>query len=130
MCLSSQNGTPGSTITHVAFSPRENLVAWTDTDGVFTRWPKAVSENYPDPVKVTGATSGPATIPVKPSRGLDLFLDEPRENLDGVFGDDVGDDSDADMPPDDWIVDDMDGALHLPDAGTTTKNGFVKEMGE
>ena len=67
---------------------------------------------------------------MKPSRGLDLFVDEPQDTLKDVFGDDGGDNSDADMPPDDWIVDDMDGALHLTDAGTTTKDGFVKEMGE
>ena len=57
-------------------------------------------------------------------------MDEPQDTLKNVFADDGGDDSDADMPPDDWIVDDMDGALHLPDAGTTTKDSFVKEMGE
>lgn len=105
-------------------------MAWTDIDGVFTRWPQAVPNTYPDPVKVTGATNAPATIPVKPSKGLDLFLDEPHGTLADVLGDDVGDDSDADMPPDDWIVDDMDGALLIPDADVTTKNGFVKEMGE
>jgi chromosome transmission fidelity protein 4 len=124
----SQNGTPGATITKVEFSPSENLIAWTDTDGVFTRWPKPISDNYPDPVKVNRATAAPATIPVKPPKDLDLFgLDDLQDSALDLLNDN---DSDADMPPDDWIIDDTDGALNAPDIDSSTKNGLVKEMGE
>lgn len=127
----SQSGNPGSTITNVAFSPRENLIAWTDTDGVFTRWPKAISDTFPDPVKHTISTKGPATIPTKLSTGLDLFGEDAQGSVkDG--NDDAADvDLDDDMldVDDGWIVDDMDGALHTePKVGR--RDGFVKEMGE
>lgn len=113
------------------FSPSENLIAWTDTDGVFTRWPKPISDNYPDPVKVNRATAAPATIPVKLPKDLDLFgLDDPHESALDLLNDLNDNDSDADMPPEDWIIDDTDGALNAPDVDSSTKNGFVKEMGE
>ena len=127
----SQSGNPGSTITNVAFSPRENLIAWTDTDGVFTRWPKPISDTFPDPVKKTISTNGSATIPTKLSNGLDLFEEDAKDIGKG------GDDNAADVDLDDdmldvddgWIVDDMDGALHAePKVGR--HDGFVKEMGE
>ena len=122
----SQSGNPGSTITNVAFSPRENLIAWTDTDGVFTRWPKPISDTFPDPVKNSISTNGSATIPTKLSTGLDLFGDDAGEN-DDTANVDLGDDM-LDLD-DGWIVDDMDGALHTePKVGRG--DGFVKEMGE
>jgi hypothetical protein len=127
----SQSGNPGSTITNVAFSPRENLIAWTDTDGVFTRWPKPISDTFPDPVKAAISTNGSATIPTKLSTGLDLFGKDAQEFEKGEKDDTADVDLDDDMldVDDGWIVDDMDGALHAePTVGR--RDGFVKEMGE
>lgn len=128
----SQSGTPGTTITQLAFSPRENLIAWTDADGAFTRWPKPISDNFPDPVKLSIATNGAATIPVKPRTGLDLFgdLDDgPAPDVGGQQDDDVDLDDDMADIDEGWIVDDMDGALHKePDVRRW--DGNVKEMGK
>ena len=127
----SQSGNPGSTITNVAFSPRENLIAWTDIDGVFTRWPKPISDTFPDPVKPAISTNGSATIPIKLSTGLDLFGEDAQDFEKGGKDDTADLDLDDDMldVDDGWIVDDMDGALHAePTVGR--RGGFVKEMGE
>ncbi|CAA7260577.1 unnamed protein product [Cyclocybe aegerita] len=128
----SQIGNPGSTITQIAFSPRENLLAWTDTDGVFTRWPKPVADNFPDPVKPALATNGPATIPVKaPRAALDLFGDN-DSIMGGAKDKDATNDVDLDddmLDVDDgWIVDDMDGALNEPETTKVSGSGYVKEM--
>jgi len=129
----SQIGNPGSTITQVQFSPRENLLAWTDTDGVFSRWLMPISDNFPDPVKAAITTNGAATVSVKPKTGLDLWADDtilaegPSKEKD--IGDDVALDDDMLDVDDGWIVDDMDGALHAePEASKSV--GFVKEMGK
>ncbi|KAF8813968.1 hypothetical protein BYT27DRAFT_7131270 [Phlegmacium glaucopus] len=127
--IANQSGNPGSTITNVAFSPRENLIAWTDTDGVFTRWPKAISDTFPDPVKNSISTNGSATIPTKLSTGLDLFGDDSQDSVKGANDDAADVDLNDDMldVDDGWIVDDMDGALHAePNVGQ--RDGFVKEM--
>lgn len=128
----SQSGTPGTTITQLAFSPRENLIAWTDADGAFTRWPKPISDNFPDPVKVSIATNSATTIPAKPRTGLDLFgdLDDgPAPDAGGQHDDDIDLDDDMVDIDEGWIVDDMDGALHKePDVRKW--DGNVKEMGK
>ena len=127
----SQSGNPGSTITNAAFSPRENLIAWTDTDGVFTRWPKPISDTFPDPVRKAISTNGSATIPTKLSTGLDLFGEDATDFGKSGNDDTANVDLDDDMldVDDGWIVDDLDGALHAePKVGR--HDGFVKEMGE
>lgn len=123
----------GTAITQLAFSPRENLIAWTDGDGAFIRWLKPIPETFPDPVKSSISTNGSATVPIKPKTGLDLFADETRDPVSGGDNDNTGDvDLDDDMADidDGWIVDDMDGALNAPPPPERSgKDGFVKEMG-
>ncbi|KAF8160621.1 hypothetical protein B0H34DRAFT_344214 [Crassisporium funariophilum] len=124
----SQNGNAGSTITQIAFSPRENLIIWTDTDGYFSRWQKPIGDELPDPVKPAISTNASATIPIIRSAGLDIFGTD-----DGhVFGarDDTRDlelDDDMLEVDDGWIVDDTDG-LHARETAVHEKDGFVKEM--
>lgn len=128
----SQAGNPGSAITQLQFSPRDNLIAWTDTDGVFSRWFKPISDNFPDPVKISIGTSSAATVPVKPKTGLELFEDDTlkskaekeKSNVDDVELDDATIDVD-----DGWIVDDMDGVLQAEES-EKKGNPFVKEMGD
>lgn len=84
---------------------------------------------FPDSVRNVISTNESATIPTKPSTGLDLFEEDIQDSGKGGNVDTV--DSDDDMPDidDGWIVDDMDGALHAePKVGR--RDGFVKEMGE
>jgi len=121
-----------ATITRLAFSPRDNLIAWMDTEGVFSRWDKAVPNNFPDPVKTSVVANSSATVPSHQNTGPNLFVDgdttsaqEPEKedvDLDAGFGD----------VDEDWIIDDLGGGLK--DAPATTsgmaKDGFVKEMGE
>ncbi|KDR75022.1 hypothetical protein GALMADRAFT_248867 [Galerina marginata CBS 339.88] len=128
--ITSQIGKPGSSITQLAWSPNENLLAWTDSDGAFTRWRKPISDNFPDPVKGSMATNGAATIPVKPKTGLDLFADDTEQVTTGEKEDDDVDlDDDIADIDDGWIVDDMDGALNAPPAEEKGgRNGLVKEM--
>jgi chromosome transmission fidelity protein 4 len=130
-CLvSSQVGNPNSTITRLQFSPRENLIAWTDSDGALSRWLKPISDNFPDPIKVSLVTTNAATVPVKRS-DIDLFADDttggPAYEKDGAG--DVDLDEDLIDVDDGWIVDDMDGA-HKTEVPEGKRDPFVKEMGE
>jgi len=126
----SQVGNPNSTITRLQFSPRENLIAWTDSDGALSRWLKPVSDNFPDPVKVSSVTNGAPTVPMK-RNDIDLFGNDitgggaSEKNGNG----DVDLDEDLIDIDDGWIVDDMDGA-HKAELPKGKRDSFVKEMGE
>ena len=48
---------------HLAFSPTENLLAWT---GTFSRWPSPSPSNAPDPMKTPSVTT---TLQVNPIKG-------------------------------------------------------------
>jgi len=123
----SQIGNPGSTITRLQFSPRDNLVAWTDSDGVFSQWMKPISDDFPDPVKVSGATTSAATIPVQHKPGLELFAEDTSAEAGKGAEDDI--DLDDVILEDGWIVDDMDGA-HKAEVPESKRDPFVKEMGK
>lgn len=130
----SHAGTAGSAITQLAFSPTENLIAWTDTDGVLTRWLHPIPDEYPDPIKSSIASAGSATVPVKRKSSPGLFGNDPFNVGVGVGSrDDVGDmDLDIGMGDidDDWIIDDIGGGLQdEPEVGKRSGDGFVKEMG-
>ncbi|KAF8893373.1 hypothetical protein BD779DRAFT_1436150 [Infundibulicybe gibba] len=123
--ITSHTTPSGSTITHLAFSPRDNLVAWTDTNGVFSRWQNPIPDAFPSPIKVTTATSAPATIPVKPPTGLDLFTAD-VETVDP--NNDFSDiDPNGDLENLDWVVDDIPVGLH-DEPKKRSKEEFVKEM--
>lgn len=111
-------GSPGATITQLAFSPTQNTLAWTDNEGIFFRWPQPIPDTLPDPVKVSSTGSTTISINRKPE---DTFL----------FGDNNNDDFGMDGMDDDWIIDDtggqpMDNELE----GKSRKSDFVKEMGK
>lgn len=127
--ISSHIGSPGSTVTQIAFSPRQNLIAWTDSEGVFTRWPKPIPDTLPDPIKQSIVTNSSATTQVKPKASINLFGDGGDDLLGALGNDPFEVDLDEAMLDDNWIVDDMDGALNDEPEVTKTSNGFVKEMG-
>ena len=106
-----------SQICQIAFSPTQNLLAWSDTDGNLYRWNTPIPPSYSDPVR-------------KPS-GKDGILKEAKEDkdamdgVDGVDEEDNGDD--VNLEDDEWIIDDLNGQ-----GGFTgeKKVGFAREMGE
>ncbi|KAG5642487.1 hypothetical protein DXG03_002737 [Asterophora parasitica] len=122
----SHAGTSGAIITHLAFSPQENLVAWTDSEGEFNRWSKPISDNFPDPVKRSStSTNAAATIPTRPKTALfDDILKSPRP----LPGDDAEHEGYGDND-EDWIIDDLgDGLQDVPEGSGKKHDAFVKEM--
>ncbi|KAG5653429.1 hypothetical protein H0H81_000430 [Sphagnurus paluster] len=130
--ITSQPASPSATITHLAFSPTENLIAWTDSQGTFSRWPKPISPNLPDPVKRSIATNAAATIPVRPKTNLFDDIAEGAIVAAGVHAQDDDVDLDAGFGDldEDWIIDDLGGVglKDAPEAAGTKKDAFVKEM--
>ncbi|KAF5326398.1 hypothetical protein D9611_000497 [Ephemerocybe angulata] len=133
--IASQAGTPGSIITQLAFCPKRNLVAWTDNEGGFTRWAEPISNTFPDPIKPGIGTKASASTTITRKPDTDLFGEDVL-GKDDVMDDEANmaaldeDDDMLDIDKD-WIVDDMDGALHdnEPVGGAGRSNaGFVKEM--
>jgi chromosome transmission fidelity protein 4 len=115
---------PEAVITHLAFSPSQNLVAWTDLDGVLTRWPDAIPSSSPDPVKPP-ASNVSATVQVKRKTSPTLFGDDAADS--GLH--DVDLDADLGLDNDDWIIDDV-GMLDGDNGhGKRSGDGFTKEMG-
>ncbi|KAL4254294.1 hypothetical protein ABKN59_002914 [Abortiporus biennis] len=133
-----------SPITVLSFSPTQNLLAWVDTDGDFTRWLEPIPQGSPDPVKSSGGTSA-TMVQKKRSKTPDLFgdigkvndddkgestskgADDTENDLDMDEG--VGGDNDIDGL-DDWILDDLGGGILDDDSEKkrwTAKEG-VREM--
>jgi len=77
-----------ATNTHLAFSPTQNLLAWTDNGGVLARWPSPIPPTAPDPVKTPSVST--TTIQGKRRATPGLFGDE--ENAKG--GEDAADERD------------------------------------
>ncbi|EIW62718.1 uncharacterized protein TRAVEDRAFT_112621 [Trametes versicolor FP-101664 SS1] len=124
-------GALNAPITQMAFSPLRNLLAWTDTEGDLTRWPDPIPSSAPDPVKNSAGTNS-VTVPVKRKGTPTLFDDDnvavarpEKQNGDVDLDEDLG----IDLDNDDWILDDMDGALNDDgEAKRLAVEGGVKEM--
>lgn len=122
-------GTEGAAVNQVAFCPKRNLIAWTDSDGGFSRWLNPIKDIYPDPIKPP-RTAATALASTKATLGDDIFADDKMDEDD--LGEDLELDEDIDLYKN-FIDDDMDGALN-DDEPTAPKsavygNGYVKEMG-
>jgi chromosome transmission fidelity protein 4 len=119
-----------ATITHLAFSPTQNLLAWTDNGGVLTRWPSPIPSTAPDPVSTPSVFT--TTIQGKRRTTLDLF----GNGEDPKRDEDITDErDDFGMVDDDWIIDDIGGgiedySLERQRLGKEGREGFVKEMGK
>jgi len=103
-----------SQICQLAFSPTQNLLAWSDTDGNLYRWNTPIPSSHSDPVR-------------KPL-GKDGILKEAKEDkdaMDGVGEEDYGDD--VNLEDDEWIIDDLNGQGGFTE---DKKVGFAREMGE
>lgn len=128
-------GAAGSPIVQLAFSPRENMLAWTDMGGIFTRWHDAVPSSFTDPNKQP-FTNGAATTSLS-RKELDLFGEEAAgdglgEPTDDLKGNDVDMDIGIEGVDDDWIIDDVgDGLQDAPEAVRKWDGGDgVREMGK
>jgi chromosome transmission fidelity protein 4 len=115
-------GTPNVFTIQIAFSPTENLLAWTDTEGVLSRWRDAIPASSPDPVRQTAVSSAQGTT-------------TKRKSTPPLWGEEVAVDAEGDDPygGDDWIIDDLGNGMEEEPEGvraTRAGDGFVKEMGE
>jgi hypothetical protein len=106
---------PGATVTQLAFSPTENLLAWMDSSGAFTRWPNPIPSSAPDPVKKLLSTAVPGKSGASPL----LFDEKAAQDIDTTFGEDA----------DDWMIDDIGIMDDETDARKGQKGDIVKEMG-
>jgi chromosome transmission fidelity protein 4 len=106
-------------VTQLAFSPTENLLAWTATDGAFSRWPKPIPDTLHDPVKLIPPATSHDVATVKPSA---IFDDDDAEvEINGL---DVEEEDDASV---DWMEDPKTASWEGEDL--KTNSDFVKEMG-
>lgn len=115
-------GTPNAFIIQIAFSPTENLLAWTDTEGVLSRWRDPIPTSSPDPVRQTAAGNTHGTT-------------AKRKSTPPIWGEEVNVDAEEDglYGGDDWIIDDLGNGMEEEPEGvraTRAGDGFVKEMGE
>lgn len=120
------NGAIKGVVTQLAFSPSQNMLAWTDMDGVLTRWPNPIPATSPSPVTVTNASSS-NTVPVKRGVTPSLFDDDlkVKRNADADMDEDLGEDLDNE----DWILDDLGDGMADDDKKWAGKDG-IREMGK
>ena len=122
-----------SPVLQLAFSPSQNLLAWTDLEGTFTRWPDPIPASAPDPVKPSAAASV-AGVQKKRGKTPTLF-DEDADREVANAGEDVDVDVDAELAAalddDNWIMDDLGVGMDddAEEKRWSAKDG-VKEMGE
>ena len=121
-------------VLQLAFSPSQNLLAWTDLEGTFTRWPEPIPASAPDPVKPSAAASVTGA-PKKRGRTPTLFDEEADREVARV-GKDAGDDVDMDeelaaaLDDDNWIMDDLGAGMDDdPEEKRWSAKDGVKEMG-
>lgn len=125
-------GTPNAIITQLAFSPSQNLLAWTDNEGILTWWREPVPAGSPDPIKQSGAANpqGGSTKHKVPatSWGTDDDVNISSVDSKGIA---AGENGDGNEYGDDWIIDDLGDGMEDEAEGngkTEGENKFVKEM--
>lgn len=117
-------------VSHLVFSPTQNLIAWTDADGTLSRWPNPVPSTSPDPVKPQ--TTSNTVVPLKKiSDPLSFGVgdEDGSKNVPGGLEDATGDDSYG-MYDDDWMIDDIGILDRADDEKDQNEEGYAKEMGK
>ncbi|KAI0695530.1 WD40-repeat-containing domain protein, partial [Cytidiella melzeri] len=106
-------------ITQMAWSPSQNLLAWTDNEGVLTRWQECIPPDGIDPVRPSAAASRVLTTAKKrvDASGLFDFVTEDAKELAGDPDADMADVTEGAMVDldDDWILDDLGGGMNDDD---------------
>ncbi|KAJ7188294.1 hypothetical protein C8R46DRAFT_934135 [Mycena filopes] len=105
----------------IAFSPTQNLLAWTSTKGDFVRWPEPIPHTLHGPVKPlpkTASATEDAKDPALIFNEDDLAIDAGMADLGP---DDLDDVSIASAEHNDWVDEDAD-------ADVPTGQDFVREM--
>lgn len=93
-------------IHQLAFSPKDNVLAWTDSTGAHTRWPGVIPSSFPSPTKQTPLTGVPVPLRRSPTPLFGQDNDAPGEN-DVAYPVDI----DLEERDEDWIIDDLDGGM-------------------
>lgn len=93
-------------MTQIAWSPKQNLLGWTDTEGNLTRHHDVVPASLPGPVKQSSAT-GVVGNTVKRTASLSLFDDAADVDRDKKGGMDADEDIDLDVDMGDFLDDDL-----------------------
>ncbi|THH15042.1 hypothetical protein EW146_g5378 [Bondarzewia mesenterica] len=115
-------------VTQMAFSPTENLLAWTSYDGALYRWSEPIPLSSPDPVKST--TTAFNTRKVQRHTTPTLFLDDDTKNPARAHDGDKDRGSPDAFDDENWILDDLGNGLQDDEPAEDVRghNGFVKEM--
>ncbi|KAI6125763.1 hypothetical protein EV401DRAFT_2055604 [Pisolithus croceorrhizus] len=125
-------GTPNAIITQLAFSPSQNLLAWTDNEGILTWWREPVPAGSPDPIKQSGAANIQDRSIKHKVPPISWEADD-DVNIGGVDSKGLAADENGDGNEygDDWIIDDLGDGMEDEAEGhrkTEGENKFVKEM--
>ncbi|KAI0342000.1 hypothetical protein BDW22DRAFT_1331357 [Trametopsis cervina] len=125
-------------ITQMAWSPTQNLLAWTDDEGVLTRWQGCIPPDGLDPVKLSSIASRALPVATKRKDPTGLFDIDAEEGDETTGAPDVDMDEDdggvtVDLDNDDWILDDLgDGSYGKDDKEKEKEKVFsgtgVREM--
>ncbi|KAJ3551325.1 hypothetical protein NM688_g4769 [Phlebia brevispora] len=131
-------GALSAPITQMAWSPSLSLLAWTDTDGVLTRWGDPLPPDAISPIKPIASTvAAPLPAPTRRKGTPTLFDLDADEELGAsasrdiemdLGGEGAGDDVDLDNDIDDWVVDDLGGGMRDDDEKKWAAREGVKEM--
>ena len=116
-------------VSHLAFSPTQNLLAWTGAEGTLTRWPHPIPSTSPDPIKTFAAPSA-AGVPPKMTDGPMVFGEQAEKDrkTDRTLMDKARDD-DYGLDDEDWMIDDI-GLLDKSENERDRVDGeFAREMG-
>ncbi|KAL4078553.1 hypothetical protein V8B97DRAFT_1865745 [Scleroderma yunnanense] len=122
-------GSSNALTMQLAFSPSQNLLAWTDSEGILTWWKEPIPPDSPDPVKHSVA----ANASVKNKAASTLWGDDADgdANVAGSRSTGAGGDVDGNVYDDDWIIDDLGDRMEDDPAAGAKKgsgDGFMKEM--